>query len=484
MPASSAQEFAKLQSLTPQEAVDYLQRRNRLTQTFSWQDLWHDEHAQQFTVSRLARLDLLKAIQDGITKSVQGDLTRRDWMSDTKALLQKEGWWGQKDVLDPVSGDVVSTKFDSPRLKLIFDTNTRMANSAGLWDRVWRNRETHPYVRYITRGDERVRESHRAWANLTLPADHPFWETHWPPNGWRCRCRVMSMTQAEYDRRLGAGEISIEEPPEQFITWTNQRTGVVSQVPIGVSPGFDYNPGLAQARFNQLQSVADAKVSALPPSLAQAARQNGLFASTSGAGDVPIITPRPKLDGDAKAWVVGQGKITNTEHAVIYDANTGREIGRSSSVERERVMIPARAAALLDDRSVALVIHHNHPDSLSLSAVDLGLLTRDGVVRVTAHGHDGATFSATRGQNISLLTAMQMVAKKESRRQFAEAAMRGLNLTGLEAHLINLALHQLEAISYSFSLDVQRLESYTADAVAFDRIISEISNALNFIRRK
>ena len=108
MPLSAAQAFAKLQSLTPQEAVDYLQRRDRLTQTFSWQDLQHDEHALQFTVSRLARLDLLKAIQDGITKSVQGDLTRRDWMSDTKALLQKEGWWGQKDVLDPVSGDVVS----------------------------------------------------------------------------------------------------------------------------------------------------------------------------------------------------------------------------------------------------------------------------------------------------------------------------------------------------------------------------------------
>jgi uncharacterized protein with gpF-like domain len=78
MPESAAQQFAKLQRLTPQEAVDYLQRRDRLTQTFSWQDLWHDEHAQQFTVSRLARIDLLKAIQDGITKSVQGDLSRRE----------------------------------------------------------------------------------------------------------------------------------------------------------------------------------------------------------------------------------------------------------------------------------------------------------------------------------------------------------------------------------------------------------------------
>lgn len=273
---SPAQTFAKLQILTPQEAVDYLQRRDRLTQTFSWQDLWHDEHAQQFTVSRLARLDLLKEMQDGITKSVEGDLTRRDWMRDTAGLLKEAGWWGEKEVLDPVSGEMVTTKFDSARLKLIFDTNTRMANSAGLWERVWRNRSTHPYVRYITRGDERVREAHRAWANLTLPVDHQFWEKHWPPNGWRCRCRTMSMTQAEYDRRAAAGEITTEAPPEEFVTWTNQRTGEISEIPAGVTPGFDYNPGLARARRDVLEGLSREKLSAAPNGLAKAAVSDGM----------------------------------------------------------------------------------------------------------------------------------------------------------------------------------------------------------------
>ena len=55
------------------------------------------------------------------------------------------------------AGIVVTEDVDKSR-KLIFDTNTRMANSAGLWERVWRNRSTHPYVRYITRGDDRVRD--------------------------------------------------------------------------------------------------------------------------------------------------------------------------------------------------------------------------------------------------------------------------------------------------------------------------------------
>ena len=142
MPESAAAAFARLQALPAEQAVAYLQGRDQLTRTFSWQDLWHDEHAQQFTVSRLARMDILKAMQDGITASVQGDLTRRDWARDIGALLKKEGWWGEKDVLDEFTGQMVKTTFDPARLKLIFDTNTRMAYSLSL---IHISEPTRPY---------------------------------------------------------------------------------------------------------------------------------------------------------------------------------------------------------------------------------------------------------------------------------------------------------------------------------------------------
>lgn len=96
MARSAAQEFAYLFRLPPQQAIDYLQGRDQLTRTYSWQDLWHDEHTQQFTVSRLARMDILKAMQDSITASVGGDLTRRDWIRDTKALLKKRAGGARK----------------------------------------------------------------------------------------------------------------------------------------------------------------------------------------------------------------------------------------------------------------------------------------------------------------------------------------------------------------------------------------------------
>ena len=98
-------EFAKLRSLPPAEAVEWMRARGRLTPTFSWQDLWESEHAEQFTVSRLARMDLLQALRDGITQSVAGDLSRRDWTRNAEKLLADAGWWGIKAVTDPATGD-------------------------------------------------------------------------------------------------------------------------------------------------------------------------------------------------------------------------------------------------------------------------------------------------------------------------------------------------------------------------------------------
>lgn len=274
----SPSEFAYLFRLTPEGAARYLAGRGRLTVTYDWRALWQGEHAQQFTVSRLARLDLLQAIQEGITQSVNGDLSRRDFTRDITGLLQKAGWWGVKEVVDPTTGEVVKTRFDPNRVKLIYDVNTRMAHSAGRWERIQAAAGTHPYLRYVTKRDERVRASHREWDNLTLPVGHAFWLTHYPPNGWRCRCRVVSLTQAEYDAGLSptGAPLKTTAPAVELVPWKNRYTGVTTEVPVGIDPGFGYNVGLARARAAELERVTAAKLAAAPPELAQAAQQAGL----------------------------------------------------------------------------------------------------------------------------------------------------------------------------------------------------------------
>lgn len=59
---------------------------------------------------------------------------------------------------------------------------------------------TRYYLQYRTAGDDRVRDSHKALHNITLPKDDPFWDYYYTPNGWRCRCRVIEVLAANNDK--------------------------------------------------------------------------------------------------------------------------------------------------------------------------------------------------------------------------------------------------------------------------------------------
>ena len=113
---SAASDFARLQSLPPAEAITYKAGRELVGETYSWADLWQGEHARAFTVSRLARVDLLEALQQSLAKSVAGYLTRRDWLKYTQKLLENSGWWGKKTVTDPRTGEEHTTRFTPARL--------------------------------------------------------------------------------------------------------------------------------------------------------------------------------------------------------------------------------------------------------------------------------------------------------------------------------------------------------------------------------
>ena len=73
--------------------------------------------------------------------------------------------------------------------------------------------------------DERTRPEHSAWHDTILRWDDPWWETHYPPNGWRCRCLVQQLS----DEDLAAFDFTPSQGPPPGGTetrpWTNKRTG-------------------------------------------------------------------------------------------------------------------------------------------------------------------------------------------------------------------------------------------------------------------
>lgn len=81
-------------------------------------------------------------------------------------------------------------------LETEYRTTKRSAQAARQWQTFVSNSDLFPNLQYRTVGDKRVRDEHEKLDNIVKPINDAFWDTHYPPNGWNCRCRVQSSDAA------------------------------------------------------------------------------------------------------------------------------------------------------------------------------------------------------------------------------------------------------------------------------------------------
>lgn len=228
----------------PPEAVAYLEGKG-FKQSFHWQDTWGEEHAHAFTVAKAMQQDVLSAIREEVEGAVKKGVPFDQFAAQLAPRLQALGWWGKKQMTDPQTGETINAQLGSPRrLQIIYWANTRAAYAAGQWERAQRTKGGLPYFIYELGPSEHHRPHHVALAGTILPVDHEFWETHFCPNGWGCKCRQRQITRFEAQSLGGVS-------PDPVVEWTehrNKRTGEITRVPVGVDPGWHTNPGKARAR--------------------------------------------------------------------------------------------------------------------------------------------------------------------------------------------------------------------------------------------
>lgn len=231
-------------NVPPEEAIRHF-RDKGFHVGFDWRDTLASWHLASFTVAKVARIDLLEDIRDAVDAALADGTTFDEFTRRLVPTLQDKGWWGRQPMRDPRTGEVRVVQLGSMRrLRIIFDTNLRMATAHGQWQRIERLRERLPYLRYVSVRDARTRPEHAAWHGTVLPVDHPWWRTHFPPNGWRCRCTVVQLAADEVERHGGLSP----EPDTRTEPWVNQRTGGVQQVPDGIDPGFAHKRRPARSR--------------------------------------------------------------------------------------------------------------------------------------------------------------------------------------------------------------------------------------------
>lgn len=266
-----------LAPLPPTEAVAFF-RGKGLLESFAWQDVWQEEHAKAFTVAKAMRRDILQDIYEALDRALADGTTVEQFKKELTPILQAKGWWGRQEMADPLTGEIRNVQLGSSRrLDLIAQVNMRSSYAAGQWERIERTKASLPFLLYDAVQDGRTRPEHRAWDGTILPVDDPWWDTHYPPCGWRCRCGVIQLTAGMLERR---GLTVTDTPPRGAPRpWRNPRTGETIIVETGIDPGFAYNVGKAH-----LRALAPTPVS--PPTADGQAQNAALVGRPAPASDL------------------------------------------------------------------------------------------------------------------------------------------------------------------------------------------------------
>lgn len=187
-------------SLEPEKAIAYFEQLGYRI-SWDWHDTMDEAFARAFTVAGVANLDVLKTIYNGVKLGLKSGQTEQWFIDNLTPLLQDAGWWGKQEV-EVQPGETRIKQLGSPeRLRLIYRQNTQSALMAGRYADFMANADAQPYWMYVAVMDEKTRPSHAAMNGRVFRYDDPIWQTHWPPCGWNCRCRVRALSQRDMDRK-------------------------------------------------------------------------------------------------------------------------------------------------------------------------------------------------------------------------------------------------------------------------------------------
>ncbi|EJP76221.1 MULTISPECIES: phage head morphogenesis protein [Campylobacter] len=182
----------------PSDIIEYI-RQKRPEIHFDYDEIMHYAHHRTFTVAKITQLDLLSDIQESLAYAQKKGLGFEEWKESIMPTLVKKGWLGNIKVKNPKTGEEKEIYVGSRRLKNIYNTNMRVARAVSNYKDAMNS--DAKYLRYVAVLDGRTRASHRALHGLILPKDHKFWDTHYPPNAWNCRCTARAYTKEELESR-------------------------------------------------------------------------------------------------------------------------------------------------------------------------------------------------------------------------------------------------------------------------------------------
>lgn len=223
--------------LTPDEAIAYLKNKG-FKLSFDYDELKKEAHHKAFTVAKVTRLDLLNDIHEAITKSLKDGTPFKQFQANLQPTLQKKGWWGEQDIVNPATGEVKTVNINSKRLRNIYETNTRMAYNVAREEEM----DALPmsvYRMYVSELRSTTRASHAKMHGIIKHKDDPWWETNSPLNGWGCKCKKRAYSKREIERKgwtISEGKLGdIAEEDFAYDTRKGNKLSQISKIDLDAS---------------------------------------------------------------------------------------------------------------------------------------------------------------------------------------------------------------------------------------------------------
>lgn len=215
-------------SLPFKEQIEFFRRKINIP-TNSYADIYNNEHDYAFVVAGANRNALLNDFRAAIDKAISQGTTLEEFRKDFSEIVEKHGW--------SYNGSF------NWRSRVIYETNLNSSYQAGRYQQL--RDAKFPYLEYLHSDYvEHPRELHESWNHLVLNFNDPWWDSHFPPNGYGCQCRVRGRTKGDLKRM---GKDGTDTAPT--INWVDRVIGENSddprivRVPEGIDPSFEHIPG-------------------------------------------------------------------------------------------------------------------------------------------------------------------------------------------------------------------------------------------------
>ncbi|KNC93793.1 phage minor head protein, partial [Trabulsiella odontotermitis] len=258
--------------LKPEQAINYFQAKN-FTIGFNWHEVEAETHACSFTVAGILKIDVLETIHQSLADALASGQSQASWEKTIEPVLEKKGWMG--DGLKADEDGVLEGKQLLPyRLDTIFRTNMQSAYAAGHYQQQLANVSFRPYWEYVAVMDNRTRPTHAALNGQTFRWDDPFWDACYPPNGYRCRCRVRTRSERDMENHptgvlSSEGRMTVIQQPwgdgttRPVLAYDDPKSGqrFVPDAGFGHNAGRSYLASLGQ-RLMEKATVATPQIAA------------------------------------------------------------------------------------------------------------------------------------------------------------------------------------------------------------------------------